>query len=113
LDTRRASLSQAASFSPKKSSARPMMIGQVKTSAECEQILNDWFDPYVSGSSSSNELQARFPLQGARVRISESTTDAARFHCEVVVRPQFQIDNVLGDITLRTDFGAGLAGKAA
>lgn len=89
------------------------LIGQVKTSAECEQILNDWFDPYVSGSSSSNELQARFPLQGARVRISESTTDAARFHCEVVVRPQFQIDNVLGDITLRTDFGAGSAGKAA
>lgn len=85
------------------------LIGQVKTSAECEQILNDWFDPYVSGSSSSNELQARFPLQGARVRVSESATDRARFQCEVIVRPQYQIDNVLGDITLRTDFGAGKA----
>lgn len=89
------------------------LIGQVKTSAECEQILNDWFDPYVSGSSSSNELQARFPLQGARVRVSESATDHARFRCEVIVRPQYQIDNVLGDITLRTDFGAGKLGKAA
>ena len=89
------------------------LIGQVKTSAECEQILNDWFDPYVSGSSSSNELQARFPLQGARVRVSESATDRARFQCEVIVRPQYQIDNVLGDITLRTDFGAGKLGKAA
>jgi len=89
------------------------LIGQVKTSAECEQILNDWFDPYVSGSSSSNELQARFPLQGARVRISESSTDRARFQCEVIVRPQYQIDNVLGEITLRTDFGAGKLGKVA
>lgn len=88
------------------------LIGQVKTSVECEQILNDWFDPYVSGSSSSNELQARFPLQGARVRVSESATDRARFQCEVIVRPQYQIDNVLGDITLRTDFGAGKLGKA-
>lgn len=89
------------------------LIGQVKTSAECEQILNDWFDPYVSGSSSSNELQARFPLQGARVRVTESASDRARFQCEVIVRPQYQIDNVLGDITLRTDFGAGKSGKAA
>ena len=85
------------------------LIGQVKTSAECEQILNDWFEPYVSGSSSSNDVQARFPLQGARVRISEATTDAARFQCEVIVRPQFQIDNVLGDIMLRTDLGSAAA----
>ena len=85
------------------------LIGQVKTSAECEQILNDWFDPYVSGSSSSSELQARFPLQGARVRVTEAATDRARFQCEVIVRPQYQIDNVLGDITLRTDFGVGKA----
>lgn len=89
------------------------LIGQVKTSTECEQILNDWFDSYVSGSSSSNELQARFPLQGARVRVTESASDRARFQCEVIVRPQYQIDNVLGDITLRTDFGAGKPGKAA
>lgn len=89
------------------------LIGQVNTSAECEQILNDWLDQYVSTSSSSNELQARFPLQGARVRVSESVSDRARFQCEIVMRPQYQIDNVLGDIALKTDFGAGQMGKAA
>ena len=87
------------------------LIGQVKTSTECEQILNDWFEPYVSGSSSSNELQARFPLKNARVRVTESSTERARFQCEVIVRPQYQIDTVLGDITLRTDFGAGKSVK--
>ena len=83
------------------------LIGQVKTAAECQQILNDWFDPYVSPSSASVEVQARFPLQGARVEVTEAASDTARFQCQVVVRPQYQIDNVLGEIQLKTDFGAG------
>lgn len=83
------------------------LIGQVKTASECETILNNWFDPYVSPSRSSTELQARFPLQGARVSVSQSVSNSARFQCEVLVRPQYQIDNVLGDIMLKTDFGTG------
>jgi type VI secretion system protein ImpD len=82
------------------------LIGQVKTAAECEVTLNNWFDAYISPSSSSTELQAKFPLRGARVRVSDSNSDAARFQCEVIVRPQYQIDNVLGEIVLKTDFGA-------
>ena len=89
------------------------LIGQVKTPAECEAILNNWFDPYISPSSSSTELQARYPLQGARIRVTESASDSARFQCEVVVRPQYQIDEVMGDIVLHTDFGAGKTGEAA
>ena len=89
------------------------LIGQVKTAAECETILNNWFDPYVSPSSSSTELQARFPLQGARVTVSESASNSARFQCEVLVRPQYQIDNVLGDIMLKTDFGTGQLAETA
>ena len=81
------------------------LIGQVKTAAECEQTLNNWFDTYVSPSSSSIDLQAKYPLRGARVNVSDSASDAARFQCEVIVRPQYQIDNVLGDISLKTDFG--------
>ena len=89
------------------------LIGQVKSAAECEAILNNWFDPYISPSSSSTELQARYPLQGARIRVTESPNDAARFLCEVVVRPQYQIDEVMGDIQLQTDFGARTLGEAA
>lgn len=86
------------------------LIGQVQSAGECEQILNDWFDPYISASSSTNDEQARFPLQGARIQVTESERDSARFQCEVIVRPQYQIDNVLGDIALRTDFGTGKLG---
>ena len=89
------------------------LIGQVKSAAECERILNDWFDPYISSSSGSSELQARFPLQGARVTVSDAPSDHARFQCEIIVRPQYQIDNVMGDISLRTDFGTPKLGKAA
>lgn len=89
------------------------LIGQVKTAAECERILNDWFDPYVSPSSSSTEVQVKYPLRRAQIRVSEATGDAARFQCEVLVCPQYQIDNVLGEIRLKTDFGAGLLRGAA
>lgn len=89
------------------------LIGQVKSTSEIEAILNNWFDPYISPSSSSTELQARYPLQGARIRVTESPSDAARYLCEVVVRPQYQIDEVMGDIQLNTDFGAGSLGEAA
>ncbi|WP_282096205.1 type VI secretion system contractile sheath domain-containing protein [Epibacterium ulvae] len=89
------------------------LIGQVKTAAECEAILNNWFDPYVSPSSSSTELQARYPLQRARIQVSESPSDSARFKCEVVIRPQYQIDEVMGDIVLHTDIGSGKLGEAA
>ncbi|MEM6564120.1 MAG: type VI secretion system contractile sheath large subunit [Pseudomonadota bacterium] len=83
------------------------LIGQVKTAAECEQILNEWFDPYVSPSSASVEVQARFPLQGAKVEVTEAASDKARFQCQIVLRPQYQIDNVVGELQLKTDFGAG------
>lgn len=83
------------------------LIGQAITAEECERILNEWFDPYVSPSSGSVEIQARFPLQAARVTVTESSSEKARFQCKVVVRPQYQIDNVLGDIQLKTDIGFG------
>ena len=83
------------------------LIGQVKTAAECETILNNWFDAYISPSSSSIELQAKYPLRGASVSVSDGETESARFQCNVIVRPQYQIDNVLGEITLKTDFDAG------
>ena len=89
------------------------LIGQVKTAAECEVILNNWFDAYVSPSSSSLELQAKYPLRGARVSVSDGASDSARFQCNIVVRPQYQIDNVLGEIQLRTDFGTGSSGEPA
>jgi type VI secretion system protein ImpD len=89
------------------------LIGQVKTAAECEVILNNWFDAYVSPSSSSLELQAKYPLRGARVSVSDGASESARFQCNIVVRPQYQIDNVLGEIQLRTDFGTGSSGEPA
>ena len=87
------------------------LIGRAKTASECERILNEWLDPYVSPSSASVEAQARFPLQVARIEIAESTAYVGRFQCQVVIRPQYQIDNVLGEIELKTDFGlSGLNG---
>ncbi|WP_310620648.1 type VI secretion system contractile sheath domain-containing protein [Flexibacterium corallicola] len=81
------------------------LIGQVLTANECETILNDWLDKYVSTSSmGAKELQARYPLRGARIKISQSPSNTARLACEILLQPQYQIDHILGEICLSTDF---------
>jgi type VI secretion system protein ImpD len=82
------------------------LIGQVQTAAECQTVLNNWLEDYVSTSSASLDQQARYPLRGAKVKISEDKTSSVRFLCEISIQPQYQIDHVMGEITLKTDFDA-------
>jgi type VI secretion system protein ImpD len=82
------------------------LIGQLQTAAECQAVVNNWLEDYVSTSSASLDQQARYPLRGAKVKISEDTATIARFQCEISIQPQYQIDHVLGEITLKTDFDA-------
>jgi type VI secretion system protein ImpD len=82
------------------------LIGQLQTAAECQAVVNNWLENYVSTSSASLDQQARYPLRGAKVRITEDASSQVRFNCEVSIQPQYQIDHVLGEITLKTDFAA-------
>ena len=82
------------------------LIGQLQTAAECQAVVNNWLEDYVSTSSASLDQQARYPLRGAKVKISEDMATIARFQCEISIQPQYQIDHVLGEITLKTDFDA-------
>ena len=82
------------------------LIGQLQTAAECQAVVNNWLEDYVSTSSASLDQQARYPLRGAKVKISQDTATIARFQCEISIQPQYQIDHVLGEITLKTDFDA-------
>ncbi|WP_310621196.1 type VI secretion system contractile sheath domain-containing protein [Flexibacterium corallicola] len=81
------------------------LIGQVITVRECEEQLNSWLEQYVSTSAMANsEHQSKFPFRGARVKLAADPADAARYFFEILVQPQYQIDHVLGEIALATDF---------
>ena len=89
------------------------LIGQLQTAAECQAVVNNWLEDYVSTSSGSLDQQARYPLRGAKVKISEDKANSVRFQCEISIQPQYQIDHVLGEITLKTEFDASrLKGSA-
>ena len=89
------------------------MIGQVQTTAECENTLNRWLENYTSTSSASLDQQAKYPLRGAKVKIREDRSGLARFQCAVTIIPQYQIDHSIGEVTLKTEFDADNFRKSA
>ena len=89
------------------------LIGQLQTAAECQAVVNNWLENYVSTSSASLDQQARYPLRAAKVKISEDKTNSVRFQCEISIQTQYQIDHVLGEITLKTDFDASRLKESA
>lgn len=83
------------------------LIGQVKSAQECELTLNNWIEQYVSNlAEATPDILARYPLKAAQVRVRPSASGAARFQVEILLKPQYQIDNINGEISLMTDLAA-------
>jgi type VI secretion system protein ImpD len=82
------------------------LIGQIKSASECEVILNNWLEQYCANvADGSPEILARYPLRSARAQVmQDGLGDGARFICAIDIRPQYQVDNLLGDISFTTDF---------
>tara|TARA_B100001093_G_C26566643_1_gene901087 strand:- start:17 stop:895 length:879 start_codon:yes stop_codon:yes gene_type:complete len=82
------------------------LVGQYNSPSECEAILNSWLENYCSPSSGSMELEAKFPIRQAEIRVSLDRLDETKFACELTFKPQYQIDHVLGEVQVSTSFGA-------
>lgn len=89
------------------------LIGQIQSAGECELILNNWLEQYcASVAEAAPEVLARYPLRSARAEVRDGGRGAARFTCAITLRPQYQVDNMLGDIALATEVGP-MAQRAA
>lgn len=83
------------------------MIGNFQTADECELYLNNWLDRYSSNLFSADESTlAKYPLSKGLVRVKEIPGQQGRYSCDVLVQPQYQFDNVCGEVILSTDLGA-------
>lgn len=90
------------------------LIGQIKTASECQLILNNWLDNYCSNvAEAAPDVLARYPMREARVQVNEASGHDARFSCEIYIRPQYQIDHMMSDIKLATEFGTTKEGAGA
>lgn len=82
------------------------MIGNFQSAEECELFLNNWLDKYTSNLFNADEATlAKYPLSKSRVEVKE-VGEHGRYVCNVLVQPQYQFDNVSGEVLLSTDLGA-------
>lgn len=90
------------------------MIGNFQTAEECELFLNKWLDQYSSNLFDADEATlAKYPLSKGRVDVREVEGEHGRFTCDVLVQPQYQFDNVCGEVLLSTDLGTPSPSQAA
>lgn len=90
------------------------MIGNFQTADECELFLNNWLDQYSSNLFNADEATlAKYPLSKGRVDVREIEGEHGRFTCDVLVQPQYQFDNVCGEVLLSTDLGSSSSNQAA
>ncbi|ADZ90058.1 protein of unknown function DUF877 [Marinomonas mediterranea MMB-1] len=87
------------------------MIGNFQTAEECENFLNNWLDRYSSNLFNADEATlAKYPLSRGRVEVKEIEGQQGRYTCDVLVQPQYQFDNVCGEVLLSTDLGSEASG---
>ncbi|MCT4577765.1 type VI secretion system contractile sheath large subunit [Donghicola sp.] len=86
------------------------LIGQIKSASECELVLNNWLQNYCSNlAEAAPEILAKYPLRDARVSVTDVAADQGRFACNILIKPQYQIDHLVSEIQLATELGAPLA----
>lgn len=82
------------------------MIGNFQSAEECELYLNNWLQKYTSNLFNADEATlAKFPLSKSRVEVKQVKGEKDRYVCNVLVQPQYQFDNVCGEVLLSTDLG--------
>ncbi len=79
------------------------MIGSTGSPAEVETRLQRWLNTYTTtGDRLSPEMQARYPLEEARIRVVDAPGRAGALECSVWLRPHFQIDQAVSEFHLVT-----------
>lgn len=79
------------------------LVGSFGTPAEIEARLQRWLNTYSStGDRLSAEMQARFPLQEARIKVVDAPNRAGALECSVWLKPHFEIDQAVSEFHLVT-----------
>jgi len=78
--------------------------GGFDSPAQCEELLNDWIDEYVSSDDSADQaIRASHPLREARIEVAEDPGKPGAFRAIAFLRPQFQLEDLGVSIRLVVD----------
>lgn len=82
-------------------------VGSFQTRAEVETYLNNWISNYVLiNEGAPQAMKARFPLNQARIDVSEVPGKPGAFRAVVFLRPHFQMEELTASIRLVADLPA-------
>lgn len=82
-------------------------VGSFQTRAEVEAYLNNWIAAYVLiNEGAPQAMKARFPLNQARVDVSEVPGKPGTYRAVVFLRPHFQMEEMTASIRLVADLPA-------
>ena len=83
------------------------LVGSSGSPTDIEGRLQRWLNSYTStGDRLTADMQARYPLQEARIRVAEVAGRPGALECAVWLKPHFQIDQAVSEFHLVTMIAA-------
>ena len=80
------------------------MLGELRTAAECESELTTWLSRYTTELDAGDEqLLCRYPLRSFSLSV-QPEADGRSVSCHLDIVPQWQLDEVGGDINIAIEY---------
>lgn len=78
-------------------------VGSLSYAQEIEQKLNNWIRNFVASNEVNKDYRIRYPLQDAKVKVSDSPDKIGFYQCIIYLRPRLQLEKVDTSLQLATD----------
>ncbi|MCG3726262.1 type VI secretion system contractile sheath large subunit [Vibrio cincinnatiensis] len=79
-------------------------VGSYQDAQSIERDFQAWLHKYTTASDeASDELRAKYPLNEARIRVTEKLGSPGNYYSVIHLRPHFQLDQMVSSIKLITE----------
>ena len=79
-------------------------VGSMIRPEDVEEKLQAWLMKYtISNDSAGPEVKAKYPLREARVHVRELAATPGTYHCEIHLKPHFQLDQIQTALKFTTE----------
>jgi type VI secretion system protein ImpC len=82
-------------------------IGQFMSRSECERMLNNWIQNYVTADDdASPTTKAQFPLRDAKIEVFDDKARPGCYKARAYIKPHYQLDAISVSLGLVTELPA-------
>lgn len=79
-------------------------IGSYQDAQSIERDFQTWLYQYTTASDeASDELRAKYPLNEAKIKVTEKLGSPGKYYSVIHLRPHFQLDQMVSSIKLITE----------